>query len=247
MADCCKVIVTHIGHRPVRVPRTSRRVKRRFGNHFQDHGDAARVLLMLEDVWQLECQLDPGMPMDTVLVCNGGWPAEADEFINFINRSKTARGTLQVLQRENTGLSYGGYSHVFEHLGDRYKYWIFTEDDILFTQPGYAAAYCESLRVNNCHFVAAIAFHSRHKRPHVYGGVGFTERDSLLEVAAEWGGRLPYHDQVPKIKRDGSFKHHLFVRHGEIDLTYTMYRLGMRFAEMPGMTDFYFRWKQSHG
>lgn len=244
MINCCKVITTFIGHRPFRSPVGSTVGKRRFGNHFQTHGNTAGVLEMLEEVYRLECELDPGIPMDTILVCNGRWPEEANKFIEMINESRTVRGTLRVVDRVNTGLSFGGYSHAFGLFKDKYKFWIFTEDDILYIKPDYAAASLEFMRKKKCHFVAPLRINDRHRRPHCYGGVGFTKRGVLDKVAAHFGGKLPYHDQKPRIQADGGFKHHLFVRHGEIALTTTIVELGMRLGELIGLTRFYYDWKE---
>lgn len=246
MVNCCKVIVTFIGHRPTRTPSTGTTGKRRFGNHWQDHGDAAGVIAMLKDVYRFEQDIDPGLDMDTILICNGGWPSEADKFITKIDGSRTARGRLRVMKRENTGLSFGGYSYAFEQLRSKYKFWVFTEDDILFTEPNYAADSLKLVRAEQCHYVALIRIDDRHRRPHCYGGVGFTRRAVLDRVAEQFNGRLPYADKKPRIKRDGGFRHHLFCRDGEVALTNTVVQLGMKLGEMPGRTRFYYDWKQSN-
>ena len=241
MSNCCKVIVTFIGPRPVRTPQTVGRC--RFGNHYQDRGNAAGVLQMLEDVYRLECEIDPGIPMDTVLVCNGGYPPEASGFIQRIDGSKTARGRLRVIERENTGLSFGGYAHVFKKYRDKYKFWIFTEDDILFHVCDYAATAQQVLLQGN-HFITPFRIADRHRRPHCYGGVGFTRRAVLDRVAEQFGGTLPYHDRVPDQSPDGRFKHHKFVRYGEIEITNTIVRLGMQLKELRGIAEFYYEWAQ---
>jgi len=244
MANCCKVIVTFIGHRPTRTPTVSTNGRCRSGNHFQDHGDATGVLEMLEEVRRLECELDSGMPMDTVLVCNGGWPSEANEFINSIDGTKTAGGVWKILERDNTGLSFGGYSYAFELLRNKYKYWIFTEDDVLFVKPGYASDSLKAMRDNRCHYVTPLRICDRHRCPHVTGGIGFTRRYVLDRVAEQFGGKLPYADMVPNIRSDGGFKHSKFCIRGEVALTNTIVQLGMELGVVPGnLVSLYYNWK----
>jgi len=187
------------------------------------------------------------MPVDTILVCNGGWPDEAVEFINKINGSEIARGTLRVIERPNTGLSFGGYSCAFGMFRDKYRFWIFTEDDILYVRPNYAADSLEFLKEKKCHYVTPLRISDKHRRPHCYGGAGFTKRGVLDKVAGCFDGKLPFHDASPNVKADGSFKHHLFVRHGEIALTNTVVQLGMKLEELHGMAQFYYNWKKQNG
>lgn len=242
MVDCCKVIVTFIGRRPVRLPGLH---EPKDGNHYQAHGDVADVLEMLEEVYRLECELDSGISMDTVLVCNGGWPLEANKFIERINGSRTARGVLRVIDRANTGLSFGGYSHVFEQLRSNYKFWIFTEDDVLYVKPNYAVDSLRLMRKKRCHFITPLWIGNKNRCPHCAGGVGFSRRGALDKVAQQFAGKLPYFAQKPRSLGGGDFKHMPFAMRGEIALTNTMARLGMRLEELPGLVKFYYDWKRS--
>lgn len=243
MAECCKVIVTFIGPRPVRTRDNRRRP--RHGNHLQDHGDSQAVLEMLEEVCRLERELDPGISMDTVLVCNGGWPVEAEDFINRIKDTEIARGQLRVVARANTGLSFGGYAHVFAELRESYEFWILTEDDVLYVKPDYAAECREFLTTEGCHFVSPFRLGDVHIAPHCAGGVGFTRRDVLDQVAERHGGELPYLDAEPILQGPkGNFKHYAFVCRGEIPLTNTIVQLGMKLGVLPGSIKCYYDWRR---
>jgi len=235
--NCVKVIVTYIGDRPIRIP--GKHIVQH-GNHFQNHSGVDGVLALLRDVVQLERTIDPGLPMNTILVCNGGWPDKAASFIREINGSATYRGTLGVLSRENVGISFGGYAFAYKLWRDKYRFWLFTEDDVLFTSPGYALACREKLLKERLAFVGAFPPCDPSKL-HCPGGVGLSRRAVLDRVAGQFGGELPYYHSEPEISSGPgkSFRHLPFVIHGEIPFTHCMVRLGMRLGDVPGIAECY--------
>lgn len=235
--NCVKVIVTYIGNRPIRIP--GKHVVQ-YGNHFQNHSGTSGVLSLLENVVELERSVEPGIPMDTVLVCNGGWPSEADDFIQDIDGSATCRGTLKVLSRDNIGISFGGYAHAYKMLRDRYRFWLFSEDDVLFTRHNYALDLKTKLITERLAFVGVFEI-TDPRKPHCPGGVGMSRRSKLDKVVEQFGGELPYHPSEPQISAGPGkgFRHLPFVNYGEIPFTHMMVRLGGELGTLQGVAEFY--------
>ena len=245
MIQTCKVIATYIGPRPVRV----KKARQRRGIRLQDLGTADKVLDLLTNVWDLEARIDPGLPMDTYLICNGGYPEEHAGFFYEIDGAKTPGGIMRVIQRENTGLSFGAYAHAFDKLRDRYEYWLFSEDDVVQTRSGYLPVYREALGVDSVGFVATVGVANYHGDKHVHGGCGFADREILNQVAKQYGGFLPYAKIEPTFergRRSGKpiFNHGPFCKQGEVPLTNSIYRMGHGFKLITAYTEAYYEWRQ---
>lgn len=67
------------------------------------------------------------------VVCSG------DDPTGFCQSIPSAIGTakVEVLMRENTGMSYGAWSDAFELYREKFSHYIFTEDDYLFTHDNF--------------------------------------------------------------------------------------------------------------
>ena len=63
--NCCKVIATSFIERDVRESTA-------WYEHAQNLGTSNAVLCMIKDVVQKECEVDAGIPMDTIIVNNDG-------------------------------------------------------------------------------------------------------------------------------------------------------------------------------
>lgn len=207
---------------------------------------------LLEDVWELERTIDPGLPMDTYLVCNGSYPSEYRAFFRQIDGAKTPGGIMHVLSRPNIGLSFGAYAHAFQKLHDTYGYWLFAEDDVIQIRSGYLPAYHDALRDHNVGFIATVGVAGYHDEKHVHGGCGFTTGEILDRVAEQYDGMLPYANKEPdmaKGQRSGNpvFDHGAFCNEGEVPLTNTIIKMGYAFRLMNAYTEAYYAWKYEDG
>lgn len=89
-------------------------------------------------IW-CEKNIDPGVPMDTIIVSHGCQRSEDEQWLNSLNNSNNFSGKFIVIHKPNVGGSYGGHNQaVEEFIHDQiYDYWMFTEDDVIFNHQGY--------------------------------------------------------------------------------------------------------------
>jgi len=202
---------------------------------------AAEVHQLLRFSIEQECTIDPGAPLDTILVYNQ-FPVQervsnpdavrrAEEFILSLHGMPTRRGQLQVLVRDNVGLSFGGYSAAFAQFQDDYDYWIFTEDDQVMARDGYLATAIDQLETDpTIGFVALVGVSRETCFPtHCHGGVGCTRRRVLRRVCESQRradcpeGRLPYF-----VGKGYDQQEH----RGEIPFTNVIANLGYRLVDL---------------
>jgi RimJ/RimL family protein N-acetyltransferase len=155
---------------------------------------AREVQQLLRFSVEKERTVDPGAPLDTLLVYNKFPDDErvsdpeavrlAEEYLLGLDGLATNRGVLRVLVRDNVGLSFGGYSDAFERFERDYDYWLFTEDDQVMARDGYLATAIEQLQMDRTiGFVALVGVSREPWYPtHCHGGVGCTQRRILRRV-----------------------------------------------------------------
>ena len=79
------------------------------------------------------------------IACHEHYKAGVDYELIIVDNSSTDSETnlylknlpYQVLKRENTGFSFGGYQYVWETFKDKYDYYLFYEEDIVPTKDGW--------------------------------------------------------------------------------------------------------------
>jgi hypothetical protein len=166
---------------------------------------------MLRFLLDCERSVDAGCEADTLLVYNRepslenghevDWLRRCEDLLDEADGAETVNGTIKLVSRENVGLSLGAYNHAFTWFGDRYDYWLFTEDDQVMVGDGTFACAIEQMKANpKIGFVAIVGVSTnRQHPPHVHGGVGVSSRQILNEIKAANAsdrhpeGQLPYH------------------------------------------------------
>lgn len=162
----CKVIVTHFAARRIRL-------NVRYPYHQQQIESAAQSLQMLRDV----LAADHG-DAALIIVNNRSGFKEGEDFLDGL--------PYLVEHRNNDGGPIAAFEHAFIHYRERFDYWLFTEDDILITQPYHK--YIERFeRERNCGFLAIAGFHDR-EPCHAHGAIGLTHCSILDEVIKRHGG-----------------------------------------------------------
>ena len=138
---CCKIVVTSFrGDRKKRKKTTTggkNWVPKCYAWHAQNFTMRPHIMGLMGLNLGLDKCVDSGVPMDTFYVLNGngtyGYEA-ANDFLLPCDGKPSASGNLYVTVREsNAGWAYGAYSDMFAELRNEYDYFIFTEDDVLFT------------------------------------------------------------------------------------------------------------------
>lgn len=182
--------------------------------HSQNYPTRESILDLLKFTLQKEEECDPGTNIDIIIVNNDvGWEY-GNQFLKSLQGTTTNNGKIYTFTSSYLGRSYGGYNHAFKQIGKQYDYFIFTEDDILVSEPGYALTGIELFsQTQNCGFVAYQGLSTkaldleRQKAFAAHGGVGLTSRDVLNNVIAHYGvlphAQNPNHQTSIDIIRDG--------------------------------------------
>ena len=86
---------------------------------------------------KLEKDCDPGVDTDLLIINNDVYNEYGNAYLKKISGTILKRGKIFCLNRENIGRSFGAYNYAFETFGNRYDYYLFTEDDILICKENY--------------------------------------------------------------------------------------------------------------
>lgn len=217
----CKVLVTYFGNR------------RTEGS---SPGVAIDVLRSLKDVVDNERKLHPGLPVDVIIVNNIDYENQYDEGNDFLRRldgNNTKTGKFIILERENVGISFGGFSYAFEKFREYYDYFFFCEDDVFILKDDYYRNFVETLESDPSIGFVALAVIS--KNPiyvtHASGGCGCSSTKKLNLVFEKYGW-LPHYKGEEKNMRN----HELY---GEVEFTGTLVRdFGFKIVNAKGYSAF---------
>jgi len=230
MNRSCKVITTCFQGRVVRPETTIIGNPSCMANHSQNFPTKDSVLELLKLILAEEISINPGVEvMDTIIVNNDtGW-SRGNAWLDSINGTKTHSGKIIVLNRENSGRSFGGYNEAFQTYKNDYDYWIFTEDDILIDGNKYFSKAIEEFNSNKeVGFLALQGISSDGlygmtgpEVIHAHGGVGITSTKVLNELTQKLGS-LPFADKTK------SQEYYDIIQFGEIAFTNQISRLGYK-------------------
>lgn len=176
-----KVIATTFNDRTCRLPA---RGELAYPNHYQDVDGAEDNLRRLKDIVAFEQEQTPGTFLDVVIVTSGKPFKEGDEYLKSIDGMELPYGKLRTLKRDtNIGWSFGAYDAAYKAFKDEYRYWIFTEDDILVGGENYYKNLIEKYNEKEgTGFVALINVVNHTYGIHASGGVGITHTRILSEL-----------------------------------------------------------------
>lgn len=236
MARNCKVIVTCFMGRTVRETTTVCGSPPGFFNHSQNFPDEESVLDLVKLNYELECESDPGVECDTIIVNNDiGWK-KGNDYLASIDNADTCAGKLRVLNRENYGRSFGGYNRAFERFRDEYDYWIFTEDDILIIKENYFQTCIKAFEEGeDIGFVAIQGLSNMGLgKPilHAHSGAGISHTNVLDALYNKLG-------MLPHSRKDQSQSYAAIIENGEMAFTNEIFKLGYDLATVSEKTPLY--------
>lgn len=232
MTQCCKVITTCFIGRAVRSETTPIGCPAGWFQHPQNFPDEETVLHLVERNIELERSIDPGIAVDTIIVNNDVSWEKGNSYLLGLHNTPMRSGKLLVLQRENFGRSFGGYNAAFQAFKENYKYWLFTEDDILVNGDKYFKKLLDQFqKETNTGFVAVqglslTGVDHKSDRLHAHGGVGLSER-SILENVCRSSGYLPH------ATSEESQSYFSIITRGEIPFTNSIAQLGFKLVDAP--------------
>jgi hypothetical protein len=155
-----------------------------WGGARRDGGDGLGALR--KQVSQLQLLKHDLAQITVVVPCD---PSEPPGFTTFIELLKWGRLPVVILRRpENTGLSYGSWSHAYDVYGKAFDYYLFMEDDYYFVEDHFDRTLVELLGTHGlvCGFVSRAG-----GREWPGNSNGMASSAALEAVKARYG-HLPY-------------------------------------------------------
>jgi hypothetical protein len=217
-----KVFLNSLQHKNVKVIPIWLGERRKWQPDFVKESEA-----LVKVIIDKEINLTKGIPCDTLFVINRPYDESTIDrtlhiknLILGLDGKETKDGVFKVIERENSGISYGAFSHVFDLHKDDYDFWFFNEDDYIIDAENYMLNDYNQFREidNNAGYISESGvcdnFPLTEYPTHVHFALGFTSREILSQV-----GKLPYMASTT----DSAEMHHLY---GEIPFTNEIYKLG---------------------
>lgn len=200
-----------------------------FPDHPQRSISPDECLERLKKLVDMELTHKEDTPFD-VLIVNSEYDYPLGyEYLASINGTKTPLGKIIILNRHNVGWSFGAYSDAFKKYQKKYKYWIFTEDDIVVGSERYYSKAIERFECElNIGFVSFIGISNPEGSifgvpAHTHGGIGLSHSKVLRKVN---DGNLPHHRG--EMGKDARAYKDQVIREGEIPFTNEIYKLGYK-------------------
>lgn len=219
----CKVIATSFNERQLRTEIV-------YPEHPQEIKSKADALEMLKTIVEFEKTNDAGVPLDLIIINSDTNFKEGNVYIESLNGMKTKNGKIIAHTRPNIGWSFGSYNYAFKTFQNDYKYWIFTEDDILVGGKNYAKKLIKKWeRIAKATvpigFLALIGVIRHPYGIHCGGGIGMTTIEILREVEKKFG-ELPHHTKPRNEDLSNIQNRQSVIINGEVAFTNKIDELG---------------------
>lgn len=187
----CKIIATYFG------PRRNK-----------PNGIEQSINFWESKVLKFEYDIDPGVQVDNIVVNHHFGNEKVEKFLEKIDGRPTRRGIIKVYNREweeGVGGSFLSFGRGFEKFKKDYKYWFFTEDNVIMIRKNYYKIALSQLKKNiekKVAFICCMRSTALEKMPEdkkwCHGGCGLTTRERLEEIHEELGC-LPHSKmKIPK-------------------------------------------------
>lgn len=140
------------------------------------------------------------------------------------------------IERPNIGISYGAFSAGYAAVRGKYEYYIFTEDDYIFTSPHWdqkLAAWLDDLGPVTgmlCGLVCPLHVQPGRQPPDTHPGIAIwaSPAAALEKVWDRCEGKLPHYENDPASRCD----YYLHEVHGQVALGQAFNKCGLRMADI---------------
>ena len=183
--------------------------------------------------------------------------------------SRIQSAEVEIVERENLGMSYGAWSFAYQKYQESYDYYIFNEDDYYFNVDNFDEYLVKKFQsLNNVGYLAGIAMNPIYGRTregmrkvHAGNSVGISSSKVLGELFSKFG-MLPHNsDRILDLEE----RYGVDEQMGQVDQTHEIYKLGYqifdvreeysvphymggylkhRIPEFEHFIDFYFHWNK---
>lgn len=137
--------------------------------------------------------------------------------------------------RENKGISYGAFSDLFGQYKNEYDYFIFNEDDYVFTEHNWDQYLVTKYNsYPDCGYLCALVREPAHwfnYRKFAGVSIGIASSENLSKVYSYSGNKLPYPDDTP-FKNDIGEKAYLHYEDGQMDFTFNFLQVGLNIYDI---------------
>lgn len=213
----CKVIATYFGER-----------------RFWPSGYEETTKLLYE-VFANESDTEAGVEYDVIVVNhltdNEELNNKAKEFLAMFDNSVTTHGATQILHRpydNGIGGSFKSFHYAFNTKPfDDYKFWAFTEDDVLLIAKDWFKKSIEQLKKDKTVSYVCMSKSNKKSLPcHCHSGAGVTHVDFLNKVFNKNGGLLYSKEPKPKDPKLLKQWYRKFELDGEVAFTNSFEEFG---------------------
>lgn len=193
--------------------------------HSQDLNTPEKYIKMVETLFVIERDTDPGVDMDSYMVVYVDSFGLHREWAKYDNQP-IKRGIFHVIWETRNGGNYQMFNTAYQLIKDKYDWFIFTCDDIMV----FGDQYYQKILSRWGEGVGYVALQGGGDPPteaepqnHVQGSIGLTSRDILEKVCSDNNGELP-HSKAEKWLQENN------IVEGEIPFTQRILYLGYHFV-----------------
>jgi hypothetical protein len=187
--------------------------------HPQDLHTPELYKRMIEVLFQVEKDTDPGVDMDSYMVVYEDKFGLYKEWEKYDNQP-IKRGTFYVLFEKRNGGCYQMFDMAYQEIKDKYDWFIFTCDDVMVFGDQYYKKILDRWE-DNCGYVA-LQGGGDYPQHHVQGSIGLTSKEVLEKVCSMNGGELPH--------AEGEWKQENEIAEGELPFTNKILECGYHFV-----------------
>ena len=143
---------------------------------------------------------------------------------------------VELVERENIGMSYGAWSYAYQKYRGDYDYYIFTEDDYYFNVSNFDSYLVHKFRsLKNVGYLAALAMNPTYghnwggmAKVHAGNSVGISSSEVLEQLFQKFG-MLPHSTEEIE---DLEERYGTVEQLGQVDQTHEIYKLGYNILDV---------------